>query len=381
MNNLKLTSLILLASVNALTMQNIQAADLDPQDEHADHLGHDHSRPDSHAPIGVMGDHLMGKGEWMMSYRLMYMHMDGMRSGTDDISPDEVAVMPNPLAGETMRMGDMISTVPPTYRVVPLEMDMYMHMVGTMYGLTDDVTMTLMFSYLDYKMKSRTYQGMAGTTVIGDYTGKSEGLGDTKVSALIRLPSHGIHNFHLNAGVSLPTGSIKKSGSVLAPNGMELSIDRLGYNMQLGSGTVDLIPGITYTARKDNLSWGSQVLATLRLYDNSQDYHLGNVLEGTAWVANRWQDWVSTSARISAKTDSGIKGRDDVITGGSPVFDPDNSGGEVVNLLLGVNLLGTDGWLKNQRLALEVGMPVYENVDGIQMSQDWTATLGWQTTF
>ena len=162
MKSLKLTSLIFLTSVTAITTQNIQAAEVEAQTAHADHVGHDHSRPDSHAPIGVMGDHLMGKGEWMTSYRLMYMRMDGVRDGTDDIRPDEVATLSNPLAGETMRMGDMIGTVPPTYRVVPINMDMYMHMVGTMYGLTDDVTMAVMFSYLDKKMKSRTYQGNDG---------------------------------------------------------------------------------------------------------------------------------------------------------------------------------------------------------------------------
>ncbi|MEL7333685.1 MAG: hypothetical protein AAFN12_15670 [Cyanobacteria bacterium J06560_2] len=30
------------------------------------------SRPDSHAPIGVMGDHTHEKGEFMLSYRYMY---------------------------------------------------------------------------------------------------------------------------------------------------------------------------------------------------------------------------------------------------------------------------------------------------------------------
>ena len=31
-------------------------------------------RPDGHAPIPVMGDHMHGKGEWMFSYRYMYMN-------------------------------------------------------------------------------------------------------------------------------------------------------------------------------------------------------------------------------------------------------------------------------------------------------------------
>lgn len=372
MKPLQIKKIVLLSAFTFLALQNTTNSAL---------AAHVHNRPDSHAPIGVMADHLMEAGQWMASYRLMNMHMDGMRSGTNDVSPEEVAIMPNALAGESMRMGMMTSTVPPTYRIAPLEMDMRMHMLGLMYGLSHDVSAVVMFSYLEKEMTSLTFQGMAGDTAIGEYTGKTTGIGDTQVSALIRLNGNGIHNFHLNAGVSLPTGSITESGNVLAPNGRVVGIDRLGYNMQLGSGTVDLMPGITYSARKENISWGAQAVATLRLYDNKEDYRLGNVFTGTAWVANQWQNWLSTSARISAKTDSGISGRDLIITGSNPVADPANTGGDEMALLLGVNFLGTEGWVKNQRLALEVGMPVYERVDGVQMSQDWTATVGWQTTF
>lgn len=372
MKPLQIKKLILSSAFSFLALQSATNVAL------AEHV---HDRPDSHAPIGVMGDHLMEQGQWMASYRLMNMHMEGMRSGTDDVTPQEVAVMPNALVGESMRMGTNTGIVPPTYRIAPLEMDMRMHMLGLMYGLTHDMTVMVMFNYLEKEMTSLTFQGMTGATPIGEYIGKTSGFGDTQVSALIRLGGNGIHNFHLNAGISLPTGSITESGNVLAPSGMVVDIDRLGYNMQLGSGTVDLMPGVTYSARKDDLSWGAQAQATLRLYDNKENYRLGNVIESTAWVANQWQNWVSTSARISAKTDSGINGRDLVITGGNPVSDPANTGRDEVDLLLGVNLLGTDGWVKNQRLAFEVGMPVYEKVDGVQMSQDWTATLGWQATF
>ena len=41
------------------------------------------SRPDGHAPIGVMGDHRHEAGEIMFSYRFMYMNMDGSRDGAD----------------------------------------------------------------------------------------------------------------------------------------------------------------------------------------------------------------------------------------------------------------------------------------------------------
>ena len=47
---------------------------------------HVHERPDTHAPIGVMGDHVMDEGEMMLSYRYMKMEMEGNRTGTDSKS-------------------------------------------------------------------------------------------------------------------------------------------------------------------------------------------------------------------------------------------------------------------------------------------------------
>ena len=44
------------------------------------------SRPDAHAPIGIMGDHIHKKGEVMFSYRYMRMEMSDLQDGTHDIS-------------------------------------------------------------------------------------------------------------------------------------------------------------------------------------------------------------------------------------------------------------------------------------------------------
>ena len=48
------------------------------------------ARPDGHAPIGVMGDHTHEKGEVMLSYRWMYMGMEGSRDGSDEVSNADI---------------------------------------------------------------------------------------------------------------------------------------------------------------------------------------------------------------------------------------------------------------------------------------------------
>ena len=93
----------------------------------------------SKAPIGVMGDHMHKEGEWMFSYRLMYMNMEDARSGTDNLSAQDV-----------FDMG---------YSMSPAEMQMEMHMLGTMYAPSDDVTLMLMANYVRKDMEMVTSGG------------------------------------------------------------------------------------------------------------------------------------------------------------------------------------------------------------------------------
>ena len=98
---------------------------------------HFSSSADSHAPLGVMGDHMHKKGDWMVSYRFMRMDMQGNRDGTDSLSPLEIATsVPNRFSG--------MAGQPPTLRVVPTEMTMDMHMFGAMYAPTDNLTLMAM---------------------------------------------------------------------------------------------------------------------------------------------------------------------------------------------------------------------------------------------
>lgn len=349
------------------------------------------SRADSHAPIGVMGDHLHKKGEWMFSYRYMNMQMDGMLSGKNSISAEQIALTENPLSGETMRMGNLadgsprLMMVPPTYRVSPIDMSMEMHMIGGMYGWSDDITMMLMLPIIQNKMTLLSYGGSSGTNSIGTFDGDTSGLGDVKLSALIKYSEDGNQKSHFTIGLSFPTGNTTKKGNILppfagvmTPAGETVEIDRLGYSMQLGSGSYDLLPGFTFYDRDDNLGWGSQISAVVRLDNNDEGYRLGNRLEAQVWLTNQWQSWISGSVKMKAFSEGKISGRDDIITGGMPLFVSSHSGRDQVELSIGINLLGEDSLLKRHRLAMEFAVPIYQNVNGLQMENDWNLTLGWQ---
>lgn len=138
-----------------------------------------------------------------------------------------------------------------TLRVIPTKMTM----VGTMYAPTDWLTLMVMTMHMDKSMDHTTYMGGGtGTTVLGTFNTKSSGFGDTKISAMFNT---GTHKMHINAGISLPTGDTDEEDDVLTPMGGTPTL-RLPYAMQSGSGTYDLLPGLTYIGTANNFNWGAQ---------------------------------------------------------------------------------------------------------------------------
>ncbi|MEM7568875.1 MAG: transporter [Pseudomonadota bacterium] len=364
-----------LATVLGLTVARPLAAQ---EMDHSQHMANDMASAHTAghhgahtAPIGVMADHVLPKGRWMLSYRFMQMQMAGSRDGTTSLTPEEiVTTVPNPFG------------MPPTLRVVPTDMTMRMHMVGAMYGLTDKITLMAMANILTNEMDHITFQGGMGTTRLGEFTTKSSGFSDTSIGAIFGLyegeKAHQQLNFSLM--LSLPTGSISQTDDILTPMNTRPS-PRLPYPMQLGSGSFDLRPGLAASTRLGDWSMGAQVMGTLRMNDNDADYRLGDAGMITAWAAYQFAPWVSASGRLEARHQGKIRGQDPMIMAPVQTADPDNQGGETITALLGVSLAGQQGWMKGNRLSVEFGLPLYRNLSGPQLETDWTLTVGLQKAF
>ena len=336
-------------------------------------------RADSHAPIGVMGDHTHKAGEFMVSFRHMEMSMSGNLQGSSDISDDEIATT---IANRFAMMDGM----PPTLRIVPQDMTTTMDMLGVMYAPSDRITLMLMLNYLSKDMRLKTYAGMSGTDIRGFFNTSTSGLGDTKVSALVSLKHTPEHKVHLNLGMNLPTGEIDFRDQILSPmtmtDGSLMYVDmRLPYAMQLGSGSYDFEPGVTYSGMAENFSWGAQYKAVLRLNDNSEGYRLGDQHQAQLWGQYLFQPAVSASVRMDLRSIGQIDGIDENIMGPVQTADPDNYGGDYAFASIGVNYLGQESFIKNHRLALEYSFPVLQDVNGVQMSMDHMFTIGYQYAF
>lgn len=308
-----------------------------------------HSNADDHAPIGVMGDHMHGKGEWMASYRFMTMSMNGNLLKSDEISDMEIYQ---------------------NYMVAPQVMTMDMHMLGLMYAPSDNVTLLLMGNFVVNSMDLKMMSGM-------EFTGESSGISDTKFGALIKVIKTSKHRLHGNLSVSIPTGSVHVTGS--SPMAEH---SHLAYPMQTGSGTLDPTVGITYLGRGKRLSVGSQTLFTSRVMRNHHDYNFGQKLETTAWLAGYVTQALSFSGRLKFMFNSKIEGADANFNPMMmPLFNSDNSGVRILNGLIGANYLVTKGALRNFRVALEGGYPLLQNVHGVQMKRAWSGVVGIQYAF
>ncbi len=304
-----------------------------------------------HAPLGVMGDHLHSKGEFMMSYRYMRMDMEGNLTGSDSISAREIV-------GTMMQPGQ--------FMVAPTSMPMDMHMLGAMYGLTDKVTLMGMVNIVSNEMDHLIRNGRTFTT-------ESSGLGDTKVSAMVRLVDKPQLKAHWSLGLSIPTGSIDERDDTPA-----MSNAFLPYPMQLGSGTYDLLPSATVVAHRGLWSYGAQASAEIRTGDNDEGYALGDRYKATAWVAKEVSHSISLSVRLEYVDQDNIDGRNPAL---NPMMvqtaNTNLQSFERLDAGIGLNYLFENG----HRIALEYSSPVSQSVDGPQMELDSTLTLGWQKAF
>ncbi len=312
------------------------------------------TRADGHAPIGVMGDHMHAQGEVMLSYRYMRMRMDGNRDGTNGLSP-----------GAVLARG---------FAATPTDMDVDMHMFGAMYAPVDWLTLMVMLPYVEKSMDHVNVMGVRFQT-------DADGIGDLEVSGLLRLWEDEVHHLHLNAGFGFPTGDIDRKDFVPVPmQGFQKR--RLPYPMQIGSGSYSVIPGLTYTGKLGRGSWGAQALGKIHLDTNDNDYRVGDRFEGTAWAQWSWLDWLSTSFRIKGSVWADYSGADPLLNPAQiPTADPDLRGGSEIDLAPGVNVVVPLGPLGEHRLAAEVLLPVYRNLDGPQLENDWMVVVGWQKSF
>ena len=323
------------------------------------------------APIGVMTDHIHNKGTWMLSYTYMNTMMQGNNAGADKVSDN--AIYKN-------------------YMMAPETMAMQMHMLMAMYGVTDKLTVMAMGGYMlnnmsmnmdskgGYMFMNGAWMYMPAGTNMGMQT-TSSGFTDTKLSALYNFSNIAAQRIIGSLGISLPTGSIRQTGTTILGDNQQLA-----YDMQTGTGSVSIDPDITYARKYGSFYWGANAGADVKLNYNSLGYKDGNIYHATAWAGYQFLPFLSGTLRAEDVYTGKISGSDPAVNNATyqdndPTTVTANYGGTCMNVYLGVNFYMMKPVLEHFRIMAEYGMPVYQNLNGTQMALKANLLAGLQYSF
>lgn len=253
--------------------------------------------------------HTHPAGMWMVSYRFMRMGMSGLRDGTEDVPVERVSP---------------VGSTPYGYMMTPTKMTMDMNMLMVMYGLGDRLTLMAMANYQSNSMDMLMNMGMGN---VPQPAMKTSGLGDTEFRGAYKITS----SLTGSLGLGIPTGGINERMSMM---GMDF---RAPYDMQLGSGTWDLKPSLTYDHLGDDGRWncGAQASYNYHIGKNKHDYTFGDSIRLAGWLqrafgpATSWLRLTFThTGRIRGQDGEIAKILDPVMGVPMPSAVPRNHGGQ-----------------------------------------------------
>ncbi len=389
-----------------------------------------HSHPINHShgnlPAGIMFGHTLHKaGQMMVGYR--YKHS---MEGGDLLHGTQVA--------HEQTVIDKACKATEGCTLFPRNMTMNMHMLDLMYAPTDWLTLMLMPQFMDMDMALYRPASLPppdhGTQQHnhGAHGHETGGVGDTGMYALVKLFDDRHHHLHAGLGFTAPTGdsNIKLKETTKNAEGAYIH-----YGMQLGSGTWDFKPSITYTGESGAWLWGMQIAGTKRMENNNASgYALGDVFESSVWGGYGLTDWLSGSVRLAYTWQGRITGKyprstrfdsqlrdckteatypdvyDENGNPGPPVFhndlyqdcllsnaetkrqndandrpspmdSPSNYGGHYLDLGFGISATVPEGAFAGNQFAFEWLQPVYTDVNGYQLDREGNLSFTWSYGF
>ncbi len=324
---------------------------------------HHHAHHVGHPPAGIMAGHMLGQaGDMMVGYQYMYGDRAGDTvHGTRNASDQDII---------SNACGSKLCSSKAK------EMIMHMHMFNFMYAPTDWLNLMVMPQIISMEMDMVAFPG-ADPEEAHEGAHASEGLGDTLIMALVKLFDNPNHHVHFGLGISAPTANIDAT-----LDGLE-GTDLQGYGMQLGSGTWDLKPSLTYTGQVDDWFWGGQVNAIKRLqHRNKGGYALGDEITGSIWGGYRILPWLSGSVRGIYTAQGSVRGQyngESLLS--APTDFPQNYGGQFWDVGIGLSASMPEGEFSGHTFSVEWLQPVKHDYHGYQLERDGALAVRWGFSF
>ena len=286
-----------------------------------------------------------------LDVRYDYLNQNQLRSGTNTISgaaASQITNNGNPQEVEKYTRNNYLT-------------------VGIDYSINSNWGVNVQLPYID---RSHSTLGTAsdGTTPgdgVGQYESSTSNVGDVKVIGRYQgfTPQH---NVGLLFGLKLPTGSHTETGtSTDLGNPGTVAIDR---GLQPGTGTTDAILG-AYYLDEINKNWGYFTQAIVQKAFNSKDqYKPGDGLNLNLGFRYMGFEDITPQIQMNARFVAHDTGAN---------ADTTSTGGTLVYLSPGATLRVS----KQMKLYGFVQLPIYQDVNGVQLSPRWTASLGANYSF
>ena len=345
------------------------------------------------APAGVSFDHLLAKrGDIEFGYRYDYAMQGGrIQHGTRRAGDAELVTQ---ACGAT------------SCSLTPHDSDTHVSTVDFMLGLSDRASLLLSGQFVNHDIGLRALDADI-VNAIGiqppprvSYTRNTGGIGDTGFYWLYGLfAAHG-QEVHTGLGFTAPTGSVEQRTAG--------SRDFTAYGAQLGSGTWDFHPSLTYTGAQHRLAWGAQLSGIKRMEgQNDAGYALGDMFQATTWGSVHLTEWLSLSLRGQYTAQGGIHSQYDPhaapqvvaqrLVGtetqavyayvdtpnavNSPLDAPVNDGGQSWDVGFGANAVIPSGLLRGNRVSVEWLEPIATHFNGYQLKRQGSLLLSWDLPF
>ncbi|HAM53253.1 MAG TPA: hypothetical protein DCP92_22090 [Nitrospiraceae bacterium] len=282
-----------------------------------------------------------------------FLNQDQLRTGTGTITP--VA------ASKVLNNG------------MPAEVEQYTinnyFTLGIDYSTTPDWGVNIQIPFIDrvHSTLGTESNGIVGGPGGGQYSSHTDSLGDIKILGRYQGFFPGCDNLGALFGIKLPTGNYTSQGSSTDPTAPgPVPIDR---GLQPGTGTTDVIAGAYYTNVLKNYNWGyfAQVLGQAPLYSTDQ-YRPGDSISLNVGLRYLGFSGFSPQFQINyraAERDSGANA------------DIYNTGGVLLYLSPGVNVSVSNRFSVYGFFQL----PIYQNLNGIQLAPYYTTSIGVRYVF
>ena len=299
-------------------------------------------------PIGVrFGEPLEGI-RFRVAYAYERIEKRGLRDSDRNISTSDV-------------FGNL---APPVYTRAPRALTVDVHTLQLAYAPHPRFTLVVEVPFLRKRLDTSTVAGV-------ETRATTHGIGDVGLALVVPFIRKKHERSQIHIGLDVPTGSVRRrKGGARRP-----------YDSQLGSGTVDLEWGLTYRGQLRRWSWGGQFIGRHPIGMNDLDYREGSRFEASLWGGVGLFHGLRASLRMDwqKQNNTRVQGTDDILLIVDPSDNAKIRGGTRVTISPGLSLEVPR--LEHQRIAIEFGLPIYQNLDGPQLERDWSLKAGWQWGF